>query len=81
MQCDSKKGVAEKCHLCYHRIDREEKLACVDKCIGRCIYFGTMEGLVGLLGDERWRFWGSGFLTLDNFSLINYKAREVEKWN
>ncbi len=61
MQFDSEKGVAEKCHLSYPRIDRGERLACVDKCIGRCIYFGTMEGLVGLLGDERWRFGGSWF--------------------
>ncbi len=31
------KGIAGKCNLCYHRIDRGKKPACVDVCIGRCI--------------------------------------------
>jgi molybdopterin-containing oxidoreductase family iron-sulfur binding subunit len=35
----------EKCHLCYHRIDRGEKPACVDQCMGRCIHFGTIKEL------------------------------------
>ena len=43
MQFNSEKNVAEKCHLCHHRIDRGERPACVDKCIGRCIHFGEME--------------------------------------
>jgi Fe-S-cluster-containing dehydrogenase component len=56
MQFDSEKGIAEKCHLCYHRIDRGERPACVDKCIGRCIYFGTIEELLAQLGNKRWKF-------------------------
>ena len=56
MQFNSEKGMAEKCHLCYHRIDRGERPACVDKCIGRCIYFGTIEELLAQLGNKRWKF-------------------------
>jgi Fe-S-cluster-containing dehydrogenase component len=55
MQFNSEKGVVEKCHLCYHRIDRGERPACVDKCIGRCIHFGTQEELLTRLGDERFK--------------------------
>ena len=53
MQFNSEKGVAEKCHLCYHRIDRGEKPACVDKCIGRCIYFGTIEELLAKMAEKK----------------------------
>ncbi len=53
MQFNSEKGVAEKCHLCYHRIDRGERPACVDKCIGRCIHFGELDKLSSLFGDQR----------------------------
>jgi Fe-S-cluster-containing dehydrogenase component len=52
----SEKGLAEKCHLCYHRIDRGEKPACVDVCIGRCIYFGEIGELLSRFGDKRWKF-------------------------
>lgn len=54
MQFNQEKGVAEKCHLCYHRIDRGLKPACVDVCIGRCIYFGEMTELVNRYGERRW---------------------------
>ena len=52
MQFNTESGVAEKCHLCYHRIDRGERPACVDKCIGRCMHFGTVEEVVARLGDK-----------------------------
>jgi len=52
MQFNSEKGVAEKCHLCYHRIDRGEKPACVDKCIGRCIHFGEISELLSRMRDK-----------------------------
>ena len=42
MQFNKEKGFAEKCHLCYHRIDRGEKPACVDVCPGRCIYLSLI---------------------------------------
>lgn len=56
MQFNTVKGVAEKCHLCYHRIDRGEKPACVEPCIGRCIYFGEISEILNKLGDQRWKF-------------------------
>jgi Fe-S-cluster-containing dehydrogenase component len=56
MQFNPEKGVAEKCHFCYHRIDQGERPACVDKCIGRCIYFGEIEELLAQLVERRWKF-------------------------
>ncbi len=56
MQFNMGKGVAEKCHLCYHRIDRGERPACVDVCIGRCIYFGKLPELLNRIGEKRWFF-------------------------
>ncbi len=56
MQFNSVKGVAEKCHLCYHRIDRGQRPACVDKCIGRCIHFGEVKELLARWADCRWQF-------------------------
>jgi len=56
MQFNLEKGAAENCHLCYHRIDRGEKPAYVDKCIGRCMHFGEMEELLDHLGDKRSKF-------------------------
>ena len=53
MQFNPDRGVAEKCHLCYHRIDRGGRPACVDKCIGRCIYFGSVGEILARLGDKR----------------------------
>lgn len=54
MQFNREKGIAEKCHLCYHRIDQGMRPACVDVCIGRCIYFGEIGELVNRLGERRW---------------------------
>ena len=56
MQFNLEKGAAENCHLCYHRIDRGEKPACVDKCIGRCNHFGKIEELTTQLINKRWKF-------------------------
>jgi len=56
MQFDMEKGLAGKCHLCYHRIDRGGRPACVDVCIGRCIHFGEIGELLSRLGDKGWRF-------------------------
>jgi len=56
MQFNKEKGVAEKCHLCYHRIDQGKRPACVDVCIGRCIYFGEIGELLDRLGTKRWKF-------------------------
>ena len=56
MQFNTEKGVAEKCHLCYHRIDRGERPACVDACLGRCIHFGEVKELLPQWADRRWQF-------------------------
>lgn len=53
MQFNRERGVAEKCHLCYHRIDQGKKPACVDVCIGRCIHFGEIGELLDRLGKKR----------------------------
>lgn len=65
MQFNSEKGVAEKCHLCYHRIDRGERPACVDKCIGRCIHFGEVTEILTPLAEKRWRFESEKEVILD----------------
>jgi tetrathionate reductase subunit B len=55
MQFNSEKGIAEKCHFCYQRIDRGEKPACVEPCIGRCIHFGEAEELLARWPHQRWQ--------------------------
>lgn len=38
---DLEQGVAQKCNLCAHRVDRGLIPACADNvCLGHCIYFG-----------------------------------------
>jgi len=38
---DNDRGVAQKCNLCYHRVDRGLEPACADNvCLAHCIYFG-----------------------------------------
>ncbi len=32
------------------------KTTCVDKCVGRCIYFCTIEEFLTQLGEKRWEF-------------------------
>ncbi len=54
MKFNREKGVAEKCHLCYHRIDQGKKPACVDVCLARCIYFGEISELLDRFGDRWW---------------------------
>jgi len=34
----------------------QSKPARADKCIGRCMYFGSIEELLASLGDKRWMF-------------------------
>jgi Fe-S-cluster-containing dehydrogenase component len=41
---DGAKGVAQKCNLCYHRIDKGLLPACADNvCLAHCIYFEERE--------------------------------------
>jgi len=38
---DDEKGIAQKCNLCHHRVDRGLIPACADNvCLAHCIYFG-----------------------------------------
>ena len=38
---DSDRGVAQKCNLCHHRVDKGLIPACADNiCLAHCIYFG-----------------------------------------
>jgi Fe-S-cluster-containing dehydrogenase component len=38
---DEERGLARKCNLCHHRVDRGLYPACTDNvCLGHCIYFG-----------------------------------------
>ena len=41
---DQERGVAQKCNLCYHRVDQGLLPACADNiCPGHCILFGDAE--------------------------------------
>ena len=45
---DGENGVARKCNLCYHRIDKGLLPACADNvCLAHCIYFVDRENLEG----------------------------------
>jgi Fe-S-cluster-containing dehydrogenase component len=40
---DGERGVARKCNLCHHRVDKGLYPACADNvCLGHCIYFGEI---------------------------------------
>jgi len=41
---DPERGIAQKCNLCHHRVDRGLIPACADNvCLAHCIYFGDAE--------------------------------------
>ncbi|MFC1868925.1 4Fe-4S dicluster domain-containing protein [Thermodesulfobacteriota bacterium] len=43
---DEEKGVAQKCNLCFHRVDQGLVPACADNvCLAHCIYFGGPEDI------------------------------------
>ena len=45
---DGENGVARKCNLCYHRIDKGLLPACADNvCLAHCIHFVDRENLEG----------------------------------
>jgi len=44
---DADKGVAQKCNLCYPRVDQGLVPACADNiCLAHCIHFGNSEGII-----------------------------------
>ena len=41
---DDEEGIAQKCNLCHHRVDKGLIPACADNvCLAHCIYFGDPE--------------------------------------
>ena len=57
---DMTKGVACKCNLCFHRVDRGLLPACADNiCPGHCIYFGDADEIKREI-EERHKRWASG---------------------
>jgi Fe-S-cluster-containing dehydrogenase component len=41
---DADKGIAQKCNLCHHRVDKGLLPACADNvCLAHCIFFGDPE--------------------------------------
>ena len=43
---DDEKGIAQKCNLCHHRVDRGLIPACADNvCLAHCIYFGDPDAI------------------------------------
>ncbi len=50
---DAAKGLAQKCNLCHHRVDRGLLPACADNiCLAHCIYFGDPDRLQTRLKDN-----------------------------
>jgi Fe-S-cluster-containing dehydrogenase component len=50
---NTEKGVAEKCNLCLHRIDRGLEPACVKHCQARAILFGDINEITERMMKER----------------------------
>jgi Fe-S-cluster-containing dehydrogenase component len=46
MQFDQEKALAEKCDLCFSRLDRGMNPACVAACPARCIHSGDLAEVV-----------------------------------
>jgi len=54
---DTEKGVAQKCNLCYQRVDKGLMPACADNvCLGHCIYFGDPKKIQKLI-EEKHKKW------------------------
>jgi len=50
---DHEKGIAQKCNLCHHRVDKGLIPACADNiCLAHCIYFGDPEDIKGKIGKS-----------------------------
>lgn len=51
---DPERGVAHKCNLCAHRVDRGLIPACADNvCLAHCIYFGTRAEIERLIRGKK----------------------------
>jgi len=51
---DMNKGIAQKCNLCHHRVDKGLIPACADNvCPGHCIYFGDPDEITQMIPEKR----------------------------
>ncbi|MFH1481803.1 MAG: 4Fe-4S dicluster domain-containing protein [Pseudomonadota bacterium] len=51
---DSDRGVAQKCNLCHHRVDRGLIPACADNvCLAHCIYFGEPDEVQKMIKNRK----------------------------
>jgi len=60
MQFDKERGVPQKCDLCVERIDRGLQPACVAACPSHCIYYGDIEEITEIIGNQRLSAWWKG---------------------
>jgi tetrathionate reductase subunit B len=57
---NAEKGIAQKCNLCYHRVDKGLIPACADNvCLGHCVYFGDPEKIHKQI-EKKHRAWSKG---------------------
>lgn len=50
---DADKGIAQKCNLCYHRVDKGLLPACADNiCLAHCIHFGDPKEIGKLIAGR-----------------------------
>jgi tetrathionate reductase subunit B len=50
---DEEGGLARKCNLCHHRVDRGLYPACADNvCLGHCIYFGEPQKIRNEIAEK-----------------------------
>jgi len=51
---DMSKGIAQKCNLCHHRVDKGLLPACADNvCLAHCIYFGDPAEIEQKIREKR----------------------------
>ena len=51
---DGEKGLAQKCNLCYHRVDEGLLPACADNiCPSHCVYFGDPDEIDMVIMEKR----------------------------
>jgi Fe-S-cluster-containing dehydrogenase component len=53
IQINPQTGIAEKCNLCLHRIEKGLRPACVEHCEAGAIFFGEANEICQLIGEER----------------------------
>jgi tetrathionate reductase subunit B len=52
---DKEKGVAQKCNMCHHRVEKGLIPACADNvCLAHCIYFGDANRMDDMIAEKVW---------------------------